>query len=113
MIYCETHQATGGDETCGKYDACASQVREMGECSIIDASVPIRPKTRTCKACGLTVDPFEPDPCLGYLPGVVDACCGHGGERNAYVAFYQPDGDMVMWSLRDGFVHKRKGDESR
>lgn len=25
-----------------------------------------------------------PDPCLGYLPGIAHACCGHGKIRNAY-----------------------------
>jgi hypothetical protein len=25
------------------------------------------------------------DPCLGWLPGVVFACCGHGGESRAHV----------------------------
>jgi hypothetical protein len=25
------------------------------------------------------------DPCLGCLPGVLNACCGHGGEHQPYV----------------------------
>jgi hypothetical protein len=28
-----------------------------------------------------------PDPCLGLLPGVTDACCGHGDRSRAFVAF--------------------------
>lgn len=29
----------------------------------------------------------EPDPCLGEIPGVVGACCGHGKKTKAYVQF--------------------------
>ena len=36
---------------------------------------------RACTACGLTAGPgYGPDPCLGWLPGVAGACCGHGTE---------------------------------
>lgn len=35
-----------------------------------------------------------PDPCLGYLPGVSHACCGHGVTERAYVALGgEPDQD--------------------
>ncbi len=37
---------------------------------------------RTCEHCGKTSDGSDrfggPDPCLGHLPGVIAACCGHG-----------------------------------
>jgi len=33
---------------------------------------------RPCVKCGLTAEPGGPDPCLGWLPGVASACCGHG-----------------------------------
>lgn len=32
---------------------------------------------RTCDYCGLPCGD-GPDPCLGELPGVISACCGHG-----------------------------------
>lgn len=38
-----------------------------------------------CKACQRVLPLDGPDPCLGMLPGVSAACCGHGGE--AYVLF--------------------------
>lgn len=41
---------------------------------------------RDCGACGQRVDKEKPDPCLGWLPGVNFACCGHG-EGNGYIAF--------------------------
>ena len=42
----------------------------------------------TCNVCRQTADMGnEPDPCLGTLPGVVGACCGHGKQHKAYVQF--------------------------
>lgn len=38
-----------------------------------------------CAHCHLTITPGEPDPCLGRLPGVRNACCGHGGD--GYIQF--------------------------
>lgn len=32
-------------------------------------------------------DAGDPDPCLGMLPGVSNACCGHGVPGEAYVQF--------------------------
>lgn len=40
-----------------------------------------------CDACKLPITPTKPDPCLGYLPGVKSACCGHGDPSMAYVQF--------------------------
>lgn len=34
---------------------------------------------RPCVSCGVLTD--GPDPCLGVLPGVSSACCGHGVEE--------------------------------
>jgi hypothetical protein len=36
---------------------------------------------RPCVKCHITADPGAPDPCLGTLPGVHSACCGHGAEE--------------------------------
>lgn len=47
------------------------------------ASEPDRP----CGACSLPNTPEGHDGCLGELPGVVNACCGHGTTREAYVTF--------------------------
>lgn len=33
---------------------------------------------RDCDACGAWIWAQHPDPCLGHLPGVKYACCGHG-----------------------------------
>jgi hypothetical protein len=39
-----------------------------------------------CAVCGEVRRDDEPDPCLGMLPGVWAACCGHGDPERAYVA---------------------------
>lgn len=46
-------------------------------------------KTRPCKKCGAKypLGEREKDPCLGYLPGVDNACCGHGERSKAFVRF--------------------------
>lgn len=42
----------------------------------------------TCPACRRWYDPgLEPDPCLGRLPGVIGACCGHGKPADAHIEF--------------------------
>lgn len=41
---------------------------------------------RPCPRCGQVAELRGPDPCLGMLAGVKNACCGHGIER-AYVSF--------------------------
>lgn len=42
-----------------------------------------------CPECGLTRQFDQLDPCFGRLPGVVFACCGHGGlvGTDGYVYF--------------------------
>lgn len=42
---------------------------------------------RACGSCGLENTSDGHDGCLGTLPGVFNACCGHGQESDAYVQF--------------------------
>jgi hypothetical protein len=35
----------------------------------------------------------EPDPCIGFFPGVVSSCCGHGGT--GYLIF--EDGTKIIF----------------
>ena len=47
---------------------------------------PVRP----CVKCGKTFQGSfigDPDPCLGVLPGVDNACCGHGARAHSYIRF--------------------------
>lgn len=45
-----------------------------------------------CPECGMKREvECGPDPCIGLLPGVDFACCGHGGRRtqsgSGYIKF--------------------------
>lgn len=43
-------------------------------------------RSRSCGRCGEHVN-GKADPCLGELPGVANACCGHGNSTQAYIQF--------------------------
>ena len=45
-------------------------------------------KERPCGHCGLWNTPEDHDGCLGTLPGLMNACCGHGNINVAYVQFW-------------------------
>ncbi len=45
-----------------------------------------RRETVPCKVCGQLPTPEGHDACLGTLPGVSAACCGHG-KTEGYVMF--------------------------
>lgn len=47
----------------------------------------VRSVDRPCGLCGKERTPEGHDPCLGTLPGVRNACCGHGHGAEAYVQF--------------------------
>lgn len=44
-------------------------------------------KERPCGFCNMASSDNEPDACLGVLPGVMNACCGHGNIKEAYIQF--------------------------
>jgi len=49
-------------------------------------AVPSNPACeRPCAQCGLPPTPVGDDGCLGHIPGVASACCGHGVERGYIV----------------------------
>ncbi|KKM75722.1 hypothetical protein LCGC14_1387360 [marine sediment metagenome] len=56
---------------------------------------------RPCIKCGSLFGEGEVDPCLGVLPGVDNACCGHGECSKAYVRF-------INGVVLKGFVVKRR-----
>ena len=60
-------------------------------------------ESRPCKKCGAMMHDHEPDKCLGQLPGVDNACCGHGRPEMAYIRF--TNGLSV-----EGFVKTREAD---
>ncbi len=42
---------------------------------------------RSCGNCGKHPTVEGHDACLGTLPGVMNACCGHGNVEEAYIQF--------------------------
>jgi hypothetical protein len=44
-------------------------------------------KNRDCGYCGKSNTKNGHDGCLGELPGVINACCGHGNIQECYVMF--------------------------
>lgn len=49
--------------------------------------VSTKEEERPCTHCGKDATPEGHDACLGTLPGVKAACCGHGTAMRAYVLF--------------------------
>jgi len=45
-------------------------------------------KSRACGNCGKTETKEGHDGCLGELPNVMNTCCGHGVESEAYIQFW-------------------------
>lgn len=54
-----------------------------------DESITVK---RPCVKCGKYVTPEGHDACIANLPGVVNACCGHGVEKG-YIHF--KDGRVI------------------
>ena len=46
----------------------------------------INPYKLKCRKCGKVANKDGQDPCIANLPGVTDACCGHG-RHEGYIVF--------------------------
>lgn len=63
---------------------------------------------RPCGHCGLANTAEGHDGCLGTLPNVMNACCGHGDVADAYVqysrgmAVYGEEAVKIQNKLRKG-----------
>jgi len=68
---------------------------------IDDGSCADGPPEHPCSLCGGKRTEDGHDPCIANLPGVSNACCGHG-VKDAYVAF---ENGLV---IRGEFDHVRK-----
>lgn len=62
---------------------------------------------RNCGHCGLFSTPEGHDGCLGTLPNVMNACCGHGLENDAYIQFW--DRSVVRGSKAINLMNELKG----
>ncbi len=56
----------------------------------VDNNEPTVGAERSCGICLKATGPSGYDPCIGEVPGAVNACCGHGEDEEAYVQY--PDG---------------------
>lgn len=71
-------------------------------------------KDRACGHCGRTETKEGHDACLNTLPGVMNACCGHGDEEASYIQFldghsiHGPSATVIINELRK----KRNTDEN-
>ena len=67
--------------------------------------------TRICQVCKEIVTLGQPDPCLGYLPDVAHACCGHGKTVYAYCCGFEgckpSESIMSHGKYRKGYWIKR------
>ena len=57
---------------------------------------------RPCGFCKMMNTPEGHDGCLGELPGVMNACCGHGELNAAYIQFEGGRiirGSLARWSV--------------
>ena len=64
------------------------KIERLGdEFAYSDTKTPTANNVRACGYCGLGNTKEGHDGCLGELPGIMNACCGHGVKRDAYVQF--------------------------
>ena len=73
----------------------------------VDTGSAVSGDERACGHCGRENTPEGHDPCLGMLPGVANACCGHGEEAEMYVMF--ESGDTIRGSRATGWVGAIRG----
>ena len=70
-----------------EYDKGHPIIFQDGQWVYEDTHEPIKAAPRRCRRCGRGPTDTGHDRCLGELPGVKYACCGHGVSVQAYVWF--------------------------
>ena len=82
------------------------QTDETGEWFYSDDRTPTVGTDRPCGFCGRERTIDDHDGCLGVLPGVINACCGHGVLTEGYLQF--KNGDHVkMIDYRNTLIGKK------
>ncbi len=68
-------------------------------------------KDRECGNCGRHKTKDGHDSCLGIIPGVINACCGHGNKDEAYLQAL--DGTVIQGKIATIIISiiKRKRSE--
>lgn len=75
----------------------------------VDTKEPIHPSERPCGKCGEPRTPEGHDPCIANLPGVMNACCGHGHDR-PYVQLW--GGEVLDTEASERFIREHRARES-
>jgi len=70
----------------GQYNGNLIETNENGEWVYSEDKTPIEDNPRHCTKCGHMQTKREHDYCIANLPGVKNACCGHGIEEG-YISF--------------------------
>ncbi len=82
---CGTHHTAGAPcPYCNHWRGHPIYVKD-GEHYYADTNEPTVGNRRPCGHCGKEDTPDEHDGCISNLPGVMNACCGHGRINSAYV----------------------------
>lgn len=67
--------------------------RQGNEFIYSDTKEPTAHNERDCGFCGMGNTEEGHDSCLGTLPGLMNACCGHGELNDTYIQFL--DGKII------------------
>lgn len=71
-----------------------------------DTKTPTDGNERPCGRCDYPQTDEGHDGCLGTLPGIMNACCGHGQIKEAYVQFL--DGSSIHGQSANIILHELK-----
>ena len=88
-------------------------VRKDGEWFYVDTGEPTVNNRRPCGYCMKNDTEGGHDGCLGTIPHVMNACCGHGIDKNTFVQFWSGKTirgkSAVEWLMvsRSGFKELR------
>ena len=63
-------------------------IRRGGEWFYTDTNEPTLDNRRYCGHCMKNDTEDEHDGCLGTIPYVMNACCGHGIDKDTFVQFW-------------------------
>ncbi len=61
---------------------------------------------RPCGKCNEIRTPEGHDPCLGTLPNVMNACCGHGNNNQSYIQY--ENGQILRGDIALAEINKLK-----
>jgi hypothetical protein len=59
-----------------------------------------------CAHCKKLPTPEGHDGCLGTLPNIMNACCGHGNNAQAYIQYWSRDVIRGEYAVREQAVLK-------